>query len=69
MNPFLVSFSPKEAQTIQSQSYFWRSIGFEVEDFGSGDVSIKEIPSILKSDKNQEKIIRDFILEVLDEFW
>ena len=68
LNPFLVSFSPKEAQTIQSQSYFWRSIGFEVEDFGSGDVSIKEIPSILKSDKNQEKIIRDFILEVLDEW-
>ena len=68
LNPFLVSFSPKEAQTIQSQASFWRSIGFEVEDFGSGDISIKEIPSILRSDKNQEKVIRDFILEVLDEW-
>ena len=68
LNPFLVSFSPKEAQTIRSQADFWRSIGFEVEDFGNGDISVKEIPAILKSYKNQEKIIRDFILEVLDEW-
>ena len=68
LHPFLVSFSSKEAQTIQSQSDFWYSIGFEVEDFGNGDVSVKEIPSILRSDKNQEIVIRNFILEVLDEW-
>ena len=68
LHPFLVSFSSKEAQTIQSQSDFWYSIGFEVEDFGNGDVSVKEIPSILRSDKNQEMVIRNFILEVLDEW-
>ena len=60
--PCIVTLTPKEEVIIKENVEYFRSLGFEIEDFGLGSIAIRSFPSDLYGCNEF-----DFFREILDE--
>jgi len=64
--PVVFELSVTEKAVIESAGDYFRSFGFELEDFGGNTVSVSAIPAFMKSG-DVERSARDMIRYLLDE--
>ena len=64
--PIVLRLTPTEKVVIESSGDYFRSFGFDIQDFGGADVSVSATPSFM-TNANVERSVRDMIGYLLDE--
>jgi DNA mismatch repair protein MutL len=67
LEPFVVEFSVLDFEKIAGQTTLFEKNGLHFQKQQDHCFLVKSIPSFLQSSKNQEQIIKNFILELVEE--